>query len=71
MINKEYLDEIKARVSKTTVAPWIASIEGGDHESCIHFIMAGIPVGENIWQEKRGEDLEIIGATIDDLDFIA
>jgi hypothetical protein len=33
--------------------------------------MTGIPAGEDIWQEKRGEDLEIIGATIDDLDFIA
>jgi hypothetical protein len=71
MITQHYLDEIKERVSKTTVAPWIASIEGRDHESGSHFIMTGIPVGENIWQEKRGEDLEIIGATIDDLDFIA
>jgi hypothetical protein len=71
MINKEYLDEIKARVSKTTIAPWVASIEGRDHESGSHFIMTGISVGENIWQEKRGEDLEISGATIDDLDFIA
>jgi hypothetical protein len=33
--------------------------------------MTGIPEGENIWQEKRGEDLEIIGATTADLDFIA
>jgi hypothetical protein len=71
MITQQYLDEIKARVSKTTVAPWVASIEGRDHESGSHFIMTGIPAGENIWQEKRGEDLEIIGATIDDLDFIA
>ncbi len=33
--------------------------------------MTGIPKGENVWQKKRGEDLEIIGTTIADLDFIA
>lgn len=66
-----YLDEIKNRIAKTTIAPWVASIEGRDHESGSSFIMTGIPVGENIWQEMRGEDLEIIGATIADVDFIA
>lgn len=71
MISTEYLNEIKDRLSKTTIAPWVASIEGRDHESGSHFIMTGIPAGENIWQEKRGEDLEIIGATIADIDFIA
>lgn len=65
------LQEIKARYEATTIAPWVASIEGRDHESGSHFIMTGIPKGEDIWQAKRGEDLEIIGATIADLDFIA
>jgi hypothetical protein len=70
-MTKTDLDTIKSRYQASTIAPWIASIEGRDHESGSHFIMTGIPEGENIWQEKRGEDLEIIGATIADLDFIA
>jgi hypothetical protein len=70
-MTKQDLQNIKKRYEATSIAPWIASIEGRDHESGSHFIMTGIPKGENIWQEKRGEDLEIIGATIADLDFIA
>jgi hypothetical protein len=70
-MTEAYLNEIKARLAKTSIAPWVASIEGRDHESGSSFIMTGIPEGENIWQEKRGEDLEVIGATNDDLDFIA
>jgi hypothetical protein len=65
------LNEIKERVAKATIAPWVASIEGRDHTSGSSFIMTGIPKGENIWQQKRGEDLEVIGATTEDLDFIA
>jgi hypothetical protein len=67
----EELQIIKDRCNATSIAPWVASIEGRDHESGSSFIMTGIPVGEDIWQEKRGEDLEIIGATNADLDFIA
>jgi hypothetical protein len=67
----EQLQMIKNRCKATSIAPWIASIEGRDHESGSHFIMTGIPKGEDIWQAKRGEDLEINGATIADLDFIA
>jgi hypothetical protein len=33
--------------------------------------MTGIPKGENIWGETRGEDLYITGAVNADLDFIA
>lgn len=70
-MTKADLETIKQRYEATTIAPWIASIEGRDHESGSHFIMTGIPKGENIWQEKRGKDLEIIGVTIADLVFIA
>jgi hypothetical protein len=70
-MTKQEIKKIKERYEATTVAPWVASIEGHDHESGSHFIMTGIPKGENIWQEKRGEDFEVSGATIDDLDFIA
>jgi hypothetical protein len=67
----EQLQVIKDRCNATSIAPWVASIEGRDHESGSSFIMTGIPKGEDIWQEKRGEDLEISGATNADLDFIA
>jgi hypothetical protein len=71
MTNQE-LEEIKSRCEATSIAPWVASVEGRDHElGGSSFIMTGIPKGEYIWQEKRGEDLEIIGATNADLDFIA
>jgi hypothetical protein len=70
-MTKTDINNIKKRYEATTIAPWIASIEGRDHESGSSFIMTGIPTGEDIWQEKRGEDLEIIGATNADLDFIA
>jgi hypothetical protein len=67
----EELQIIKDRCNATSIAPWVASVEGRDHESGSSFIMTGIPEGEDIWQAKRGEDLEIIGATNADLDFIA
>jgi hypothetical protein len=67
----EELQIIKSRCNTTSIAPWVASIEGRDHESGSSFIMTGIPAGEDIWQTKRGVDLEIIGATNADLDFIA
>jgi hypothetical protein len=67
----EDLQLIKNRYEATSVAPWVSFIEGRDHESGSSFVMTGIPVGEDIWQSKRGEDLEISGATNADLDFIA
>jgi hypothetical protein len=70
-MTKQEIQKIKERYQATTIAPWVASIEGRDHESDSHFIMTGTPNGDNIWQSKRGEDLEISGATIADLDFIA
>jgi hypothetical protein len=71
MITKEDLQIIKDRCNATSIAPWVSFLEGRDHESGSSFIMTGIPKGEDIWQEKRGEDLEISGATNADLDFIA
>jgi hypothetical protein len=67
----EQLQIIKDRCNATSIAPWVSFLEGRDHESGSSFIMTGIPKGEDIWQEKRGEDLEINGATNADLDFIA
>jgi hypothetical protein len=70
-MTKDELEEIKVRYQATSIAPWVSFIEGRDCESGSSFIMTGIEKGENIWGENRGEDLEIIGATNADLDFIA
>jgi hypothetical protein len=65
------LQAIKARCEATTIAPWVSSIEGRDHElGGSSFIMTGIKKGDYILDEKRGEDLEFDG-TPSDLDFIA
>lgn len=63
-MNPAELSLIKARIQKATQGPWQAYVEGREHLSGSHFIMTG----EN---EDRGVDIEIFGATIDDLEFIA
>jgi hypothetical protein len=70
-MTKEELEEIKARCEATSVAPWVSFIEGRDCESGSSFIMTGIPKGDHIWGENRGEDLYLTGGTNADLDFIA
>jgi hypothetical protein len=64
MITEEELNEIEQRVNKAQKSPWKAFIEGRDHESGSDFIMIGIA-------ENRKDDIELIGATADDYDFIA
>lgn len=58
------MNQIKQRCDKATSGPWISYIEGRDHTSGSNFIMTG---NEN----NRGEDIELIGGTIYDQDFIA
>ncbi len=70
MIQDE-LNQIKARLEATSIAPWESVIEGRDQEGGSSFIMTGIEKGENIWGENRGEDLYLSGGTNADLDFIA
>ena len=50
---------IKERCDKATPGPWISFIEGRDHTSGSSFI------------RTSDEDIELIGATDKDLDFIA
>jgi hypothetical protein len=64
MISEKELDEIELRSSKAQNGPWKAYIEGRDHESGSNFIMTGEG-------DKRGNDIELIGATTEDYDFIA
>ena len=64
MISEEELKEIELRANQAQAGPWKAYIEGRDHESGSDFIMTGT-------SDKRGEDIEMIGATKADFDFIA
>jgi hypothetical protein len=64
MITDNELDEIENRCMKAQPAPWKAYIEGRDHESGSSMIMTGEG-------EQRGEDIDMIGATDADFDFIA
>lgn len=64
MITEKELNEIEARCSKSQQGPWKAYIENRDHESGNSFVMTGT-------DDVRGEDIEMIGATDADYDFIA
>ncbi len=64
MLSEEELQEIEKRVSQAQAGPWKAYIEGRDHESGSSFIMTGT-------ESQRGEDIDLLGATTADFDFIA
>ena len=64
MITDDELNEIEMRCLAAQPSDWQAYIEGIHHTSGSDFIMTGIG-GE------RGDDLEILGGTVDDLIFVA
>jgi hypothetical protein len=53
------LPAIRERCSRATAGPWKSYLEGRDHTSGSNFIMTS------------GEDIELLGATEADQDFIA
>ena len=53
------INKIKERCDKATDGPWISFIENRDHTSGSSFI------------RTSGEDIELMGASDDDQDFIA
>ena len=63
-ITDKEIEEIENRCKNATEGPWVSYVEGRDHTSGSNFIMRGN--GAN-----RKEDLELIGATVADQDFIA
>ncbi|TJZ66845.1 hypothetical protein FAZ21_16815 [Chitiniphilus eburneus] len=63
-ISDGYLDEVERRCNAAAPMPWVSYVEGRDHQSGSNFIMIG--EGEN-----RREDIELIGASVADQDFIA
>ncbi|MDR2364814.1 MAG: hypothetical protein LBD68_03030 [Zoogloeaceae bacterium] len=63
-MDEKQLQEIERRCAAASLGPWVSYGEGRDHVSGSDFIMTGP-------KEARGEDIELIGATIADQDFIA
>ncbi len=58
------LTEILARAEKASPAPWKSYVEGRDHRSGSSFIMVGS-------SGDRRADIELLGGTTADQDFIA
>ena len=63
-MKEEELEEIAKRSNAARKGPWISFIEGRDFTSGSSFIRIGS-------QDNRGSDIELIGATAADQDFIA
>lgn len=59
MLSDKELSAIRERADKATKGPWKAFIEGRDMQCGSSFI------------QTQGEDIELIGATDADIDFIA
>ncbi|HKD42764.1 MAG TPA: hypothetical protein VKB87_20920, partial [Myxococcaceae bacterium] len=64
LMTEEELKAIKARCEAASPGPWKSYIEGRDHTSGSDFIMTGEGA-------RRGNDIELTGATKADQDFIA
>jgi hypothetical protein len=64
VLTSEELEEIQKRCEAASPGLWKSFVEGRDHTSGNSFIMTGS-------DEKRGNDIELLGATAEDQDFIA
>ena len=58
------LEQIELRCNAATKGPWESSVEGRDHLAGSNFIRTG-------GLDNDSPDIELIGATADDQDFIA
>lgn len=63
-ISDDELNLIIQRCEKATKGPWISYVEGRDHTSGSNFILTGTEC-------NRRKNIELIGGTIDDQEFIA
>lgn len=63
-VSEAYIRELRGLLGAVTPGPWVSHIEGRDHTSGSSFIMTGAG-GE------RGEDIELLGGSTADQDFIA
>jgi hypothetical protein len=64
-LTDDMLREIEKRCAAATSGPWVSYVEGRDHQSGSNIIKTGAREGR-----RRGE-LEILGASPADQDFIA
>ncbi|MFM2268652.1 MAG: hypothetical protein RL757_2093 [Bacteroidota bacterium] len=67
----EEIIAIKNRLYAAAGGNWYYFLEGRDHTSGSSFIMTNVPNRDDWKNENRGEDLEIMGATHADNEFIA
>jgi hypothetical protein len=58
-LSEAELDRIEHLCNAATPGPWVSMVEGRDHESGSNFI------------RTAGNDIELIGASVADQDFIA
>ncbi|MCP4055350.1 MAG: hypothetical protein GY739_20375 [Mesoflavibacter sp.] len=65
------LIEIERRLNASTKGNWIPMIEGITHDSGSDFIMTNVNNSDDSNNPQRGEDIEVIGGTKDDIVFIA
>ena len=63
-MREQELEEIRNRLNNVSIGPWTSYIEGRDITSGSSFIMTGTDA-------NRGKDIELIGTTEADQDFIA
>ncbi|NWE51973.1 hypothetical protein [Brevundimonas sp. P7753] len=63
-MDEDDLRQIEARVDAASPGPWTSWIEGRDHTAGSSFI-------ETRSAEGRGDDIELLGASSADQDFIA
>ena len=63
-MTNEDLKKIRLRCEAATTSPWTSYVEGRDHTCGSNFFMAG-------FGDSRGEDIELLGATVANQDFIA
>ena len=64
MLSEKELQDIELRADQTQVGPWKACIEGRDQENISSFIQTGS-------EKDQGVNIQLKGATIADIDFIA
>ncbi|MGD9965582.1 MAG: hypothetical protein AB7T59_03615 [Hyphomonadaceae bacterium] len=63
-ISETYIRELRSLLSKVSPGPWVSLVEGRDHTSGSSFIKTGA-------DGDRGEDIELLGGSPADQDFIA
>ena len=70
-MTKSELNEIEHRINNSTKGDWIPMIEGITHDSGSDFIMTNVNNSDDFKNPERGQDIELIGGTKNDIIFVA